>query len=246
MVLHIIIFFFYIPTQNQVAADLPFGLEEGDYARYAQEFSTGETHLLQWTITQINSVSAEIRVYSHGIRFNFTSMSFTIVPGGGILTISLSDWSIQRFTYLNGTEMSEQYIGYKVPFWIPTPITATSQVNTLYDMNVTPTLVGPLNFNCLPSSRICWKTENHYSSNEWMERYYDATTGIVLQIFSFFQILDHSISITETLNETNITMLKQPIISPAPILAIGILTTIIVGVIFVFRKYRHRFFTQPK
>jgi hypothetical protein len=240
VIFHLLIFFIYIPNHTQVAAELPFGLEEGDYARYTQEFSTGETHLLQWTITKINSSSAEIHVYSYGIRFNFTSMSFIVVPGGGILTISLGDWSIQRFTYLNETEMPEQYIGFKVPFWIPTPITATTRVNTLYDLNVTPTLVGPLDFNCLPNPRICWMTENHYSSNEWMQRYYDSTTGFVLQIFSFVQVLDHHILITETLNETNITILQQPVPSQLPLLEIGILTSVIVGIIFIFGKYRRR------
>lgn len=240
--LHLITFILIFPQLNQVHADLPFGLDEGDYAQYAQEFSTGETHQLRWEITYVSSLTAEIQIISHGIRFNYTSMTYSIIPGGGIMTISLSNWEIQQFCYLNGTAMPEQPIGYKVPFWIPTPITETTRVNTLYDENVTPSLVGPLEFNCLPTPRMCWKTDNRYSANVRMQRFYDATTGIVLRIQSSVQVFSNSISIEETLNDTNISILQQIPATTPPLMIIGVgitgFTLIAVIIFFVWMRRR--------
>ncbi len=242
LILNFILFFIASPRLTQVTADLPFGIQESDYARYSQEFSTGETHILDWIITSLDSSIAEIRILSHGIRFNQTSMTFSITSGGGIMTINVDSWKIQKFTFLNGTEMPEQHIGYKVPFWIPIPITTTTQINTLYDLNVTPTLTSPMEFECLPTPRICWMTNNHYSPNNQMQRYYDATTGIVLQILTYIEILNNEISVVETLNDTNIPiLLQEPVLTP-PFLEIGfwIIALTLVGVTILIIRDKKR------
>jgi hypothetical protein len=213
----------------QVAAELPWGLQVGDYAQYRQEFSTGETHQLRWRITNIDNEWAEIDVISHGLFFNDTLMEFIIEPGGGTMRINLSSWEMQ------------EYPGYKIPFWIPIPITTTTRINTLYDLNVTPTLVSPLEFDCLPTPRICWMTDNHYTPNHQMQRYYDATTGFVLKIFTFIQYNSQQISVEETLNDTNISALQNPHAPALPLLEIGIgivVCTFIGGFVLFIRQRR--------
>lgn len=224
-----ILFFISFPQPSQVGAELPWGLQIGDYAQYRQEFSTGETHQLHWSITYIDYEWAEIDVISHGILFNDTLMEFVIELGGGTMRINLSSWEIQ------------EYPGYKVPFWIPTPITPTTPVNTLFDLNVTPTLVGPLEFDCLPTPRMCWMTDNHYTPKHQMQRYYDATTGFVLKIFTFIQYDGQQISVEETLNDTNISALQTIQAPTIPLFEIGfgiMICACISGLVLFIRHLR--------
>lgn len=229
LLLTVILYFIGFPQPSQVSAELPWELHVGNYAQYRQEFSTGETHQLHWRIQYVDNEWAEIDIISHGILFNETLMEFIIIPGRGTMRINLSSWEIQ------------EYPDYKVPFWIPTPITPTTRINTLYDLNVTPTLVGPLEFDCLPTPRMCWMTDNQYTPNRQMQRYYDATTGFVLKIFTFIQDDSQQISVEETLNDTNISALKTSQVPTFPLLEIGLgimVCTLISGLILFILHHR--------
>ncbi len=228
-----------------VRAEQPTWLEEGNYAQYQQVFSIGETHILYWQITQLTTSVAEIKILSHGIQFNFSTMGFQTVSGGGIVTISRDTGEILEFAYLNGTVTPHEMVGQKLAFWISTAISASTSIENIYDRNVTPSLVGPLHFPCLPAPRLCWLTENTYSSSNSMSRYYDTETGIVLKILTFVSVAEEQINIIETLNDTNIAALKTNPIPPyLPILVeIGIVSLVVLGagvIIIWLRKRKAR------
>jgi hypothetical protein len=52
-------------------------------------------------------------------------------------------------------------------------------------------------------------TENVYSTGNWMNRYYDRVTGIILRIETHLRIDAVEISVLETLNSTNIVPLIE-------------------------------------
>jgi hypothetical protein len=182
-------------------------LDVGSFAQYKQEFSTGETHELRWEITSLAEQIIEIEVQSHGLVFNSTDDSFDVVPGGGLLVINKTSLHIIT-TYLpNGTEISGYPVGEKIAFWIPAETDESTPLNSMYESDEYPTSVGPLQFDCVPTSRMCWKTENYYSFGNGMNRYYDQETGVVLMIETNRTLSSAIVSVMETLNETNIAPL---------------------------------------
>jgi hypothetical protein len=110
---------------------------------------------------------------------------------------------------LNGTEIAGYPVGEKIAFWIATETDENTPLNSMYESDKYPTFVGPLQFDCLPTLRMCWKTENFYSSGNGMNRYYDQETGLVLMIETNRTVSSVSVSVLETLNDTNIVPLLE-------------------------------------
>jgi hypothetical protein len=220
-----------------VASNVPEFLEVGSFARYRQEFSTGETHELYWEILSLDSDSIEIELHSHGLVYNATSESFTIIVGGGMLVANRTTLSIIQAFHLNGTEIEGHPVGEKIAFWIPAGTTESTPINSMYETNVYPKLVGPLQFDCLHTSRMCWMTENFYSMGNQMNRYYDQETGIVLMIETNRTVSSSEISVLETLNETNILRL----IANTGFISVEttILTGVIIGTIMIVLTIYH-------
>jgi hypothetical protein len=188
---------------------LPTFLKDGSFAEYEQEFSSGEIHKLRWEIASLNVSSFEISLQSHGLAYNTATKTFDITPGGGTLVVDRGSLEISDAYYPNGTEIAGYPIGERIAFWISGTVNETSLINSMYEKDRHPTLVGPLEFDCLSSARICWMTENVYSSGNWMNRYYDQETGIVLRIETYLRRDAAEISVLETLNSTNIAPLIE-------------------------------------
>ncbi len=187
--------------------NLPEYLEKGSYAQYEQRFSTGDVFELFWNITHINTSAVGITIRSHGIQRNQTTEELSVVSGGGVMLINRNTWVIIQFINNNITINFGYPIGEKVPFWIPIHITQTTPIETMYDLNVTPSS-DSLNLSCLLSIRECWVTNNRYSDRSSMVRWYDKATGIVLKIQTNITLGSSNISCLETLNATNIQKLK--------------------------------------
>jgi len=204
----------------------PTFLEDGSFAQYKQEFSSGEIYELRWEIASFDGSSFEISLRSHGLVFNTTAKTFDITPGGGTLIVDRGSLEILNAYYPNGTEIVEYPVGERIAFWISETVNETSLINSMYETDRHPTLVGPLEFNCLPSARMCWMTENVYSSGNWMNRYYDRETGIILRIESHLRADTVEISVLETLNTTNIIPLIE---AAAGIDSILVLYVLIIG-----------------
>jgi hypothetical protein len=190
-------------------SSLPAFLEEGSFAQYKQEFSNGEIYELRWEIASFDGSSFEISLQSHGLVFNTTTKTYDIIPGGGKLIVDRGSLEILNAYYPNGTEIVEYPVGERIAFWISDTVNESSLINSMYEKDRHPTLVGPLEFNCLSSARVCWMTENFYSTGNWMNRYYDRETGIILRIETHLQTDAVEISILETLNSTNIVPLIE-------------------------------------
>ena len=187
----------------------PEFLEAGSYAQYKQEFSTGETHELYWEIISLEPSTIEIQVRSHGLIFNTTTESFAIISGGGTLVVDRSSLAILNAYHPNGTEINDYLVGEKAAFWISTATNESTPIDTMYETDEYPVAVGPLEFDCLSTSRMCWMTENEYSLGNQMNRYYDQQTGIVLMIETNRRVSSVDISVLETLNDTNIVPLIE-------------------------------------
>jgi len=190
-------------------SSLPAFLEEGSFAQYKQEFSSGETHELRWEIASFVGSSFEISIRSHGLVFNTTTKTYDITLGGGTMIVDKDSLEILNAYCPNGTEMSGYPVGERIAFWISDTVNETSLINSMYETDRHPTLVGPLEFDCLTSTRMCWMTENVYSSGNWMNRYYDRETGIILRIETHLRVDTVETSILETLNSTNIVPLIE-------------------------------------
>ena len=188
-------------------AALPEYLDKGSYAQYEQRFSTGDVFELFWNITHVNTSAVGITIRSHGIQQNQTTEELLVGSGGGLMLISKNTLTIIQFISDNMTITFGYPIGEKVPFWIPVPITQTTPIDTMYDLHVTPSS-DSLNLSCLPSIRECWVTNNVYSEESSMERWYDKETGIVLKIQTNITLGSSNISCLETLNATNIQKLR--------------------------------------
>lgn len=232
---------FQYTVSNQ--SELPSFLKEGSFAQYEQEFSTGDTHELRWEVTSIEQDSIGIEIHSKGLVFNATTKRFDIVPGGGLMIVNKTSLLIHEAFYTNGTEMSGYPVGEKIAFWIPQTTNESTPINSMYETNAYPTSVGPLGFDCLSSDRLCWMTDNVYSYNFRMKRYYDQQTGIVLMIDTFLKVSSSEISILETLNATNINDLLDNQTNPIPILLFEVLvvgTSVIVVVLVVvyYKKWK--------
>jgi hypothetical protein len=222
------ILFMSIPQINaQPRECIPPFLNEGSYCQYRQQFSSGETYELYWEITSLNESSLVILTRSHGLMYNATRESFDIVPGGGTMVIDSSSLEIVSAYYPNGTENEGYLIGERIAFWIPVTTNETSLINSMYETNAHPTKVGHFEFDCLPLVRMCWLTKNNYSAGNWMNRYYDAETGIILMIESHLQVGSIDIAVLETLNSTNIS----PLIAASVNLGVVIVSySIIIGI----------------
>ncbi len=202
---------------------LPDSLEEGSFAQYKQEFSSGETYELRWEIVSLDGNSFEILLRSQGLVFNTTTKAFDITLGGGTLIVDRVSLEILNAYYPNSTEMSGYPVGERIAFWISDTVNETSLINSMYEKDRLPTLVGPLEFICLPSARMCWMTENVYSTGNWMNRYYDRDTGIILKIETHLRTDAVEISVLETLNSTNIASLIETAADPDSVLALYVL-----------------------
>jgi hypothetical protein len=181
----------------------------GSFAQYKQEFSTGETHELRWEITSQEDRTIEIEIHSHGLVFNDTDDAFDIVSGGGLLIINKTSLHILTAYLPNGTEINGYPVGEKIAFWISAETNESTLLNSMYESDEYPTSVGPVQFDCLRVSRMCWMTENYYSVGNGMNRYYDQNTGVVLMIETNRTFSSASVSVLETLNETNIAPLLE-------------------------------------
>ncbi|MHA3962555.1 MAG: hypothetical protein AM325_003365 [Candidatus Thorarchaeota archaeon SMTZ1-45] len=227
-----------ILSQNQTG--LPEFLDIGSYAQYKQEFSNDETHELYWKIKSVEPDTIEIEIRSHGLIFNSTTDSFAIVPGGGKLIVDRDSLFILNAFHPNGSEIDGYPVNKKIAFWISTKTNESTPINTMYETNEYPVSVGPLEFDCLPTTRICWLTENVYSVGNQMNRYYDQQTGIVLMIETNRSILNAEISVLETLNDTNILPLIESWNDFDWELSITLLAISIVGITLLVAVFYHR------
>ena len=187
----------------------PGFLDGGSYAQYRQEFSTGETYELFWNITSMEEDTIEIEIRSHGLVYNFSSNSLSIVSGGLGIIINRDTSCILNAYHPNGSVIDGYLLGERIAFWIPITTNESTPINSMYESMAYPTAVGPLHFDCLPTSRMCWMTENKFSSGNQMNRIYDQETGIVVRIESNRTVLSSTVSILETINDTNIAPLLQ-------------------------------------
>lgn len=235
---------FVSAPQYEVRAQesIPRFLNEGSYCQYRQRFSSGETYELYWEVSSFGNSSFDILIRSHGLIYNDTSESFDIILGGGRMVIDNESLEIVHAYYPNGTENDEYPVGEKIAFWIPSTTNETSLINSMYETYAHPTLVGPFAFDCLPSDRMCWVTKNNFSTGNWMNRYYDAKTGIVLMIESHLQADSAEMTILETLNGTNIALLITEPVNPDTMLLIYSFVTIFcLPVLYVFvKQYQKR------
>jgi hypothetical protein len=226
-------------TLNQNS--LPAFLQKGSFAQYKQEFSSGEIYELRWEITSCDEISIELSLQSHGLVFNATTSTFDIIPGGGVLVVDTDSLEIVNAYYPNGTEIVGYPVGEKIAFWISDTVNETSLINSMYEKDKHPTLVGPLEFNCLSSARMCWMTENVYSTGNWMNRYYDRETGILLRIETHLRTDAVEISVLETLNSTNITSLIEAPVDIGPIIvAYGLLVGLSIPILIVLVLLQRR------
>ncbi|MFX0171903.1 MAG: hypothetical protein ACFE9L_08285 [Candidatus Hodarchaeota archaeon] len=209
MIIGLIILSFFFINLFVIPCDakLPSFLQEATYAQYEQKFSTGEIYELFWNITSINDSVVKITIRSHGIQFNSTTGEINVVPGGGIMFISKDTWKITNVLTDSGTIPGSSYTNKKVPFWIPTNIDNTTPIDTLYDNHVIPSHSDSLNLSYYSTLRQCWVTHNKYSEENYMDRWYDKETGIVLKISTQMKLSSSHISCLETLNVTNIETL---------------------------------------
>ncbi len=198
-----------IVNPQYLQTDTPEFLEVGSFAQYKQEFSTGETHELYWEIVSLEHSNIEIQVRSHGLIFNTTTETFATISGGGTLVADKNSLVILYAYHPNGTEITDYPVGEKAAFWISPETNESTPIDTMYETNEFPLSVGPLEFDCLPTPRMCWMTENEYSFGNQMNRYYDQQTGIVLKIETNRTVSSVDISILETLNDTNIVPLIE-------------------------------------
>ena len=228
------------PLLSQNHTGLPEFLDIGSYAQYKQEFSNGETHELYWKITSVESNTIEIEIHSHGLIFNSTTESFTVVPGGGRMIVDRESLFILSAFHPNGSEIEGYPVGEKIAFWISAKTNESTPINTMYETNEYPVSVGPLEFDCLPTARICWMTENEYSMGNQMNRYYDQQTGIVLMIETNRSVLNVEISVQETLNDTNIKPLIESLNQFDWGLTITVLTLSITSIILLVAVLHHR------
>ncbi len=143
-----------------------------------------------------------IDIKSHGIQRNTSSGEFEVIPGGGCMVIDKENWEIIQMLTAEGS--LNQSIGKKVPFWIPTNINQSSFIDTLYDRHIPPSKSERIYLKALSTSRECWVTENIYSAENSMTRWYDKETGIVLKIETKMSYATQEITILEILNNTNI------------------------------------------
>jgi hypothetical protein len=220
--------------------DTPPFLIEGSYSQYRQQFSSGETYELYWEITSLNESSLIILIRSHGLVYNATRESFDTVPGGGTMVIDRSTLEIVRAYYPNGTENEGYPFGERVAFWIPMATNETSLINSMYETNAEPTLVGPFEFECLSSARMCWMTKNNYSTGNWMNRYYDVQTGIVLMIVSHLQAGTAEVSVLETLNDTNIAPLITRTLDLGTLLAVSAAVVLCISAVIILCRKRNQ------
>jgi hypothetical protein len=172
--------------------------------------------------------------------YNATKESFDIVPGGGTMVIDRSSLEIVSAFYPNGTENEGHPVGEKIAFWIPVTTNETSRINSMYETNVQPTLVGPFEFDSLPLARMCWMTKNNYSTGNWMSRYYDMETGIVVMITSHRQVGTAEIAVLETLNNTNIAPLIAESPNPSIMVLIYCSTIILTLALFLVLFLQHK------
>ncbi|MGD2072767.1 MAG: hypothetical protein PVG65_04690 [Candidatus Thorarchaeota archaeon] len=218
-------------------------MERGSFAQYKQEFSIGEIRELRWEIVSFEGKLVEIEIRSHGLVFNTSTASFDTVPGGGTLIIDKDTWEIQEAHHTNGTEIDGYPIGELIAFWISPETNESTPINTMYENNVNPTLSSPIEFDCLSAPRTCWMTENIYSAGNYMHRYYDQHTGVVLMIETCRTIYSANISILETLNGTNIGPLMEDSInlnfeSPFTVLIIALPILFLIVLVVYIRKKR--------
>ncbi len=235
----ILIFSILLIHPQVTQLETPEFLTIGSYAQYRQAFTTGEVHELFWMITSMEHDIIEIETRSRGLEYNSSSNSLMIVPGGGLLVVNKTTLQIIKAYHPNGTEIDEMPLE-QIAFWIPTTTNESTSINSMYESMAYPTAVGPLHFECLPTSRMCWKTENRFSPGNQMNRYYDQETGIVVMIESNRTVLSSTISILETLNDTNIAPLLQngdALGYNLLILAGGIgITTLIVIALYIYKR----------
>ncbi len=228
------------PILSQNQAGLPEFLDIGSYAQYKQEFSNGDTYELYWKITSVEPSTIEIEIRSHGLIFNSTTESFTIIPGGGRLIVDRDSLFILSAFHPNGSEIEGYPVSKKIAFWISTKTNESTAINTMYETNEYPVSVGPLKFDCLPTTRICWMTENVFSTGNQMNRYYDQQTGIILMIETNRSVLNAEVSVLETLNDTNILPLIQSWNNINLGLAITLITFSVAGVFLLVAVIYHR------
>jgi hypothetical protein len=228
------------PILSQSQTGLPQFLDIGSYAQYKQEFSNGETYELYWEVTSVEPSTIEIEIRSHGLIFNSTTESFSIVPGGGRLIVDRDSLLILSAFHPNGSEIDGYPVNKKIAFWISIKTNESTPINTMYETNEYPVPVGPLEFDCLPTARICWMTENVYSMGNQMNRYYDQQTGVVLMIETNRSVLNAEISVLETLNDTNILPLIESWTNFDWGLMITLLTFSITGIILFVAVLYHR------
>jgi hypothetical protein len=240
LLLLILICSILVVTPQVNATDFPEFLEVGSYAQYKQEFSTGEIHELYWEITALDIHTIEIEIHSHGLVYNSSDASFSIVPGGGVLVVNRTTLQIVAAYHSNGTRINGYPETEKIAFWISTEINESTPINSMYESYEIPVSVGPLQFDCLSTPRLCWKTENYYSFGNQMNRYYDQETGIVLMIETNRTISSLTISVLETLNDTNIAPLTgmRSAFTMDTVLLTGGLGGLVLAIILLYTRRR--------
>jgi len=168
-----------------------------DFVVYRQDVTwagSNATTYMFWNITSLNGDMANIRLVS-GINISNGSIDISATEEDSQVNISTRQ-------VINCSLQSD--IGSKFPLWIPQSVKVGDAIQTSYgDSTISPSQT----LRIMGQNRSCWVVAYAYGAGTNMDRYYDAATGICLQIRTHIFSNGISIAINETAVQTNIKSL---------------------------------------